>query len=77
MSPSLGMEIVNLLMGSFVVEQIFVIPGLGAYFVNSIQNLDYTMTLGLTVFLAVFVVGANFIIDLIYGLVDPRIRVVK
>ena len=77
MIPSLGMEIVNLLMGSFVVEQIFVIPGLGAYFVNSIQNLDYTMTLGLTVFLAVFVVSANFIIDLIYGLVDPRIRVVK
>lgn len=77
MIPSLGMEIVNLLMGSFVVEQIFVVPGLGAYFVNSIQDLDYTMTLGLTVFLAVFVVGANFIIDLIYGLVDPRIRVVK
>jgi oligopeptide transport system permease protein len=77
MIPSLGMEIVGLLMGSFVVEQIFVIPGLGASFVNSIQNLDYTMTLGLTVFLAIFVVGANFIIDLIYCLVDPRIRVVK
>ena len=77
MLPSLGMEIVELLMGSFVVEQIFVVPGLGAYFVNSIQNLDYTMTLGLTVFLAIFVVSANFIIDLIYGLVDPRIRVVK
>lgn len=77
MIPSLGMEIVSILMGSFVVEQIFAIPGIGAYFVSSVQSLDYTMTLGLTVFFGVFVVSANFIIDLIYGLVDPRIRVVK
>jgi len=77
MIPSLGMEIVSILMGSFVVEQIFAIPGIGAYFVNSVQALDYTMTLGLTVFFGVFVVTANFVIDLIYGLVDPRIRVVS
>ena len=77
MIPNLGMEIVGILMGSFVVEQIFAIPGIGAYFVKSVTSLDYTMTLGLTVFFGVFVVGANFIIDLIYGLVDPRIRVVK
>lgn len=77
MIPSLGMEIVTILMGSFVVEQIFAIPGIGAYFVQSIQSLDYTMTLGLTVFFGVFVVSANFVIDLIYGLVDPRIRVAK
>ena len=77
MIPSMGMEIVSILMGSFVVEQIFAIPGIGAYFVSSVQSLDYTMTLGLTVFFGVFVVSANFIIDLIYGLVDPRIRVVK
>ncbi len=77
MIPSLGMEIVSILMGSFVVEQIFAVPGIGAYFVNSVRSLDYTMTLGLTVFLAIFVVTANFIIDLIYGLVDPRIRVTK
>ena len=60
-----------------MVEQIFAIPGIGAYFVQSIQSLDYTMTLGLTVFFGVFVVSANFVIDLIYGLVDPRIRVAK
>jgi len=77
MIPSLGMEIVSILMGSFVVEQIFAVPGIGAYFVSSVQSLDYTMTLGLTVFFGVFVVSANFIIDLVYGLVDPRIRVVK
>ena len=54
------MEIVSILMGSFVVEQIFAIPGIGAYFVSSVQYLDYTMTLGLTVFFGTFVVGANF-----------------
>lgn len=77
MIPSLGMEIVSILMGSFVVEQIFGVPGIGAYFVDSVQSLDYTMTLGLTVFFGVFVVSANFVIDLIYGLIDPRIRVAK
>lgn len=77
MIPSMGMEIVSILMGSFVVEQIFAIPGIGAFFVTSVQSLDYTMTLGLTVFFGVFVVAANFIIDLIYGLSDPRIRIAK
>ena len=75
MIPSLGMEIVGILMGSFVVESIFSIPGIGSFFVESVQSLDYSMTLGLTVFLGVFVVVANFVIDLVYGLVDPRIRV--
>lgn len=77
MIPSMGMEIVSILMGSFVVEQIFAIPGIGAFFVTSVQSLDYTMTLGLTVFFGIFVVGANFIIDLVYGLADPRIRIAK
>lgn len=77
MIPMMGLEIVGMLMGSFVVEQIFAIPGIGSYFVTSIQSLDYTMTLGLTVFMGIFVVVANFIVDLIYGLVDPRIRVTK
>jgi oligopeptide transport system permease protein len=75
MVPTMGMELVGMLMGSFVVEQIYAIPGIGAQFVTSIQSLDYTMTLGLTVFFGVFVVAANFIVDLVYGLVDPRIRV--
>jgi len=75
MIPTMGMEIVGMLMGSFVVEQIYSIPGIGKQFVTSIQALDYTMTLGLTVFIGVFVVSANFIVDLVYGLVDPRIRV--
>ena len=77
MIPNLGLEIVSILMGSFVVEQIFAIPGIGAYFVNSVTGLGLYDDAGLTVFFGVFIVAANFIIDLIYGLVDPRIRVVK
>ncbi len=77
MIPMMGLELVGILMGSFVVEQIFAIPGIGSFFVTSIQSLDYTMVLGLTVFFGVFVVAANFIVDIIYGFVDPRIRVTK
>lgn len=74
---TIGNEIATILMGSFVVEQIFAIPGLGAYYVTSIQNLDYTMTLGLTVFFSIFVIMFNFIVDLLYGLIDPRIRITE
>ena len=77
MIPMMGLELVGILMGSFVVEQIFAIPGIGSYFVTSIQSLDYTMVLGLTVFFGIFVVAANFLVDIIYGIVDPRIRVTK
>lgn len=77
MIPTMGLEIVGLLMGSFVVEQIFAIPGIGSFYVTSIQSLDYTMVLGLTVFFGIFVVAANFVVDIVYGIVDPRIRVTK
>lgn len=77
MIPMMGLELVGILMGSFVVEQIYAIPGIGSYFVTSIQSLDYTMILGLTVFFGIFVVAANFIVDIIYGFVDPRIRITK
>lgn len=71
----LGPLVANVLMGTFVVEQIFAIPGLGLHFVQSVQSLDYTMALGLTVFFGAFLVAANFIVDLVYGFIDPRIRV--
>ena len=72
---NLGLEIAGVLMGSYVVEKVFSIPGLGSYFVDSISGLDYTMTLGLVVFQSVLVVLANLIVDLLYGVVDPRVRV--
>ncbi len=75
MITGLGTEIAGMLMGSYVIEKIFSIPGMGAYFVTSIQGLDYTMVMGLVIFQAVIVVAANFVVDLLYGIVDPRIRV--
>lgn len=73
----IGTEIASMLMGSYVIEKVFSIPGIGEYFVSSIQGLDYTMVMGLVVFQSVFIVTANFIVDLLYGLVDPRIRVTE
>ena len=75
MITGIGTEIAGMLMGSYVIEKIFSIPGMGAYFVTSIQGLDYTMVMGLVIFQAVIVVAANFIVDLLYSVVDPRIRV--
>ncbi|HPX21568.1 MAG TPA: ABC transporter permease [Mesotoga sp.] len=73
----LGPMVASVLMGTFVIEKIFAIPGLGLHFVNSITGLDYTMTMGLTVFFGAFLVTANFLVDIAYGVVDPRIRIAK
>ena len=64
----------SLLTGSFVVETIFAIPGLGRYFVTSIYNRDYTVVLGITIFFSALIVVFNLIIDLIYPLIDPRVK---
>jgi oligopeptide transport system permease protein len=71
---NLGPQIARTLMGSFIVESIFLIPGLGKYFVDSISNLDYTLIMGLTIFFGAFLVFMNLLVDIAYGLVDPRIR---
>jgi oligopeptide transport system permease protein len=73
----LGPIVAALVTGTFVIEQIFAIPGLGRHYVLGIQNLDYTLVLGLTIFFGAFVVMMNFLVDIIYGIVDPRIRVAK
>jgi ABC transporter, permease protein len=72
---NMGVSIASVLMGSFVVEQIFLIPGLGKYFVDSISTLDYPVIMGTTIFYGTFLVAMNLIVDILYGLVDPRIRV--
>lgn len=71
----LGPQIAGTFTGSFVVEKIFGIPGLGYYFVSSIQNRDYNMIIGTTVFYAIIFIIAQLIVDILYGFVDPRIRV--
>lgn len=70
----LGPLTAAILTGTFVIESIYAIPGMGKYYVLGIQNLDYSQILGLTVFYGIFLVFANFIVDIIYGFVDPRIR---
>ena len=67
----------SLLTGSFVVETLFAIPGLGRYFVTSIYNRDYTVILGITLFYSIFVIFVNLLADLTYPLLDPRISVTK
>ncbi|MGB8453283.1 MAG: ABC transporter permease [Anaerocolumna sp.] len=62
------------LTGSFIVERIFVIPGLGGQFVSSIMNRDYTVIMGTTIFLATLVIVMNTIVDIAYKLIDPRIQ---
>ncbi|WP_291568975.1 MULTISPECIES: ABC transporter permease [unclassified Clostridium] len=71
----LGPQIANIFIGSFVVESIFAIPGLGQYFVSSISDRDYTMVMGQTIFISALFIVSLFIVDIVYGLVDPRIRV--
>ncbi len=62
------------LTGSFIVEKVFTIPGLGGEFVSSITNRDYMMIMGTTIFLATLMVFINFLVDVIYKIIDPRIN---
>lgn len=71
---SLGMTFAALLTGTFVIEKIFAIPGLGRYFVQSITNRDYTAVMALTILSSAIMLVAVFIIDMIYMLLDPRIK---
>ena len=66
-----------LLTGSFIVETIFAIPGLGRHFVTSIYNRDYTVILGITIFYSFLIIFMNLLIDMIYPLLDPRITYKK
>ncbi len=70
----LGPAIAAITTGGFVVEQIFAIPGLGRYFVQAVQQSDYTVIMGTTVFYGAFLVFMVIVVDIVYGFVDPRIR---
>ncbi len=69
-----GPMLASLMTGSFVVEKIFTIPGLGREFVSSITNRDYTMIMGTTIILAALVIAANVLVDILYKIIDPRIK---
>ena len=70
----LGVSIAGVVVGSFVIESIFAIPGIGKHFVQSITHQDYTLIMGTTVFYAAILIVMMFVVDIVYGLVDPRIR---
>ncbi|MEC0532847.1 dipeptide ABC transporter permease DppB [Bacillus spizizenii] len=73
----LGTLVASILTGSFVIEKIFAIPGMGKYFVESINQRDYPMIMGTTVFYSVILIIMLFLVDLAYGLLDPRIKLHK
>ena len=73
----MGPTIAAVLTGSFVIEKAFTIPGLGKYYIDSITNRDYTMVLGVTVFYAIFLIVMMIVMDLVYALVDPKIKLGK
>ena len=70
----LGPSIAAITTGGFVVELVFAIPGLGRYFVQAVQQLDYTVIMGTTVFYGAFLVFMVIVVDVLYGLIDPRVR---
>jgi oligopeptide transport system permease protein len=69
-APLLG----YIITGSFIVENIFAIPGIGQYYVTSVTGQDYAVVMGLTVLLSVIIIIANMVADIMYGVLDPRIR---
>jgi ABC-type dipeptide/oligopeptide/nickel transport system permease component len=69
-APLLGLIIT----GTFVIEFIFSIPGIGRYFINSVSNRDYSVVLGITVLTSIIIVIANLFVDIMYGVLDPRTR---
>ncbi|OOE21553.1 dipeptide ABC transporter permease DppB [Bacillus subtilis] len=73
----LGTLVASILTGSFVIEKIFAIPGMGKYFVESINQRDYPVIMGTTVFYSVILIIMLFLVDLAYGLLDPRIKLHK
>jgi len=70
----LGPAFAAIITGSVVIEQIFSIPGIGRYFVQGALNRDYTLVMGVTIFFGILIILCNLIVDIIYGLLDPKIR---
>lgn len=70
----IGKMVGTICTGSFVIENLFAIPGLGKYYVNSVTARDYTLTMGLTIFYSIFVVVSTLVVDILYCVIDPRVR---
>lgn len=70
----LGPMSAAILTGSFIVEYVFSVPGLAAHYIDAVSNRDYNLIMGVTLLYAVFLVAINLLVDVIYGIVDPRMR---
>jgi ABC-type dipeptide/oligopeptide/nickel transport system permease component len=70
----IGITLANIVVGSFIIEKIFRIPGLGKYFIQSVSNRDYPVILGTSVFYSAILISVNFIVDILYVAIDPRIK---
>jgi ABC-type dipeptide/oligopeptide/nickel transport system permease component len=70
----MGPIVATLLTGSFVVEFVFAIPGMGRFFISAVTDRDYPLIMGVTMVYTAILVSANFLVDVLYGYVDPRIR---
>ena len=73
----LGRMVGGVVTGSYIIESQFAIPGLGKYLVNSITARDYTMTMGLTVFYSIFIIFSMLLVDILYCVIDPRVRLAR
>lgn len=71
---SIGPLIAGIMTGSFVVEKVFAIDGMGKYFINSISSRDYPLIMGTTIFYGALLILCNYAVDLLYGMIDPRIK---
>ena len=70
----LGPAIAGIITGSVVIEQIFGIPGIGRYFVQGALNRDYTLVMGVVICYGALIIVMNLLVDLAYGLLDPKVR---
>lgn len=70
----LGPLLAALVTGSFVVEYVFAIPGMGRFFITAVTDRDYPMIMGVTLVYSTLLVSANFIVDLLYSVIDPRVK---
>ena len=72
-----GPMVAALLTGTLIIEKLFSLPGLGRYFVSAISDRDYSVTLGLTIFVGTMIVICNLIVDILYAVIDPRVKITK
>lgn len=70
----LGTLVAGLLTGSFVIERLFSVPGIGREFVTSVSDRDYTVIMGMTIFFGAFVIICNIVVDIAYAIIDPRVK---